>query len=366
MQPGVACRSRTPPLRSGRAGSRAVTALELLLRLDVPARRPGHSGAAAGVVGTLRMAAHEGSPSKSRPKYTANVGSTSRRKVSPAEVVQPVLRYMTNGRLPQDDPRQSHGQAADIFAEPQADAGLGGNECDLSFVLNAIPKLATGIWTRVSGPGNASFSPNANTPNATANVTVFGTYVFRWTENQGVCRSHDEITVIFARPPVSDAGTGGNTCGLDFHLGAVTGSADVRGTWIMKSGSGTASFSPGPDNPSAVVLVSEYGRKVFTWIVTSGFCSDSADITVDFIQPPVANAGTNENNCGLEYYLRAVPSIGTGTWTRASGPGNASFSPDNHDPVAKVTVSAFGTYVFRWTEVNGECSSSSTVTIVFF
>lgn len=249
---------------------------------------------------------------------------------------------------------------------PQADAGQGGNECDLSFVLNAIPKMPSGTWTRVSGPGNASFSPNANTPNATVNVTVYGTYVFRWTENQGVCRSSDEITVVFSRPPVSDAGRGGSTCGLDFQLGAVTGSADLNGTWIMKSGSGTARFSPGPGEPSAVVSVSEYGRKVFTWIVTSGFCADSADVTVDFIQPPKADAGTNENNCGREYYLRAVPSTGTGTWTRVSGPGTASFSPDNHDPMARVTVSAYGTYVFRWAEVNGQCSSSATVSIGFF
>lgn len=249
---------------------------------------------------------------------------------------------------------------------PLADAGQGGNECDLNFILNAVPKLGTGIWTRVSGPGNASFAPNANAPNATVTVTVYGTYVFRWTENQGVCRSSDEITVIFTRPPVSNAGSGGNTCGLDFHLGAVTGSVDIHGTWIMKSGSGNAIFSPGPDNPAAVVAVSEFGRKVFTWIVSNGFCSDSSDVTVDFIQPPEANAGKSENNCGREYFLRAVPSVGTGTWTRVSGPGNASFSPDNHDPMAKVTVTAFGTYVFRWTEVNGQCSSSATVTIGFF
>lgn len=249
---------------------------------------------------------------------------------------------------------------------PQADAGQGGNECDLNFKFNAVPKIGTGIWTKVSGPGNATFSPNANAPDATVTVTVYGTYVFRWTETQGVCKSSDDITVVFSRPPVANAGTGGNTCGLDFHLGAVTGSADINGYWIMKSGTGTARFSPGSNDPSAVVTVSEFGRKVFAWIVSNGNCSDSSDVTVDFIQQPVANAGQNENNCGREYFLRAVPSIGTGTWTRVSGPGTASFSPDNHDPMAKVTVSAFGTYVFRWTEVNGQCSSSANVTIGFY
>jgi hypothetical protein len=47
---------------------------------------------------------------------------------------------------------------------PQANAGDGGNECDLNFVLNAVSLIGNGTWTRVSGPGNAIFSPNASTP----------------------------------------------------------------------------------------------------------------------------------------------------------------------------------------------------------
>jgi hypothetical protein len=126
---------------------------------------------------------------------------------------------------------------------PVADAGLGGNECDRNFVLNAVPVFGTGIWTRVSGPGNASFSPNANTPNATVAVTAYGTYVFRWTESQGVCKSSDDITVNFYQPPVANAGSGGSVCSLSFLLQAVSGSVDVKGTWALTSGTGTVTFS---------------------------------------------------------------------------------------------------------------------------
>lgn len=249
---------------------------------------------------------------------------------------------------------------------PIADAGTGGEECDRNFVLNAVPVLGTGIWTRVSGPGNASFSPNASSPDATVTVTEYGSYVFRWTEAQGVCRSSDEITVNFYRPPVADAGRGGNACGLDFTLRAVTGTEDVDGTWSMTSGSGTATFLPDPHSPTVTVTVSEYGTKVFAWTVNSGPCSASSDVSVTFNMEPVANAGPGGNNCGLEFYLNAVPSTGTGTWTRVSGPGSASFNPDNHTPSARVTVTAYGTYIFMWTEVEGPCSSSSTVTVAFF
>ena len=248
---------------------------------------------------------------------------------------------------------------------PEADAGSGGNECDRNFVLNAVPVFGTGIWTRVSGSGNASFSPNASNPAATVTVTAYGTYVFRWTETQGVCKSSDEITVNFYQPPVANAGTGGEECDHDFNLRAVTGSAEVSGTWAMASGTGTASFSPSASSPSATVTVSDYGTKIFTWTVINGPCSASSDVTVNFNQPPLANAGPGGNNCGLEFYFNAVPSSGTGTWTRVSGPGTARYSPDNHDPNAMVTVNAYGTYVFRWTEVNGFCTSSSTVTVGF-
>lgn len=249
---------------------------------------------------------------------------------------------------------------------PQADAGSGGDECDLNFVLNAVPQIGTGIWTKISGPGNASFSPNANAPNATVTVTQYGSYTLRWTESLGVCKSSDDIVVNFITPPVADGGSGGNQCDLDFLLSAVVGSSDIDGTWSMKSGTGTATFSPDEYSPTATVTVSEYGAKVFTWTVRSGPCFASSDVAVNFYQQPVANPGIGGNNCGREFYFNAIPSVGTGTWTRVSGPGTATYSPNNHSPTARVTVSAYGTYVFRWTEVNGSCSSRATITVGFF
>ena len=249
---------------------------------------------------------------------------------------------------------------------PEADAGSGGDECDRNFVLNAVPAFGTGVWTRVSGSGNATFSPNANTPTATVSVSAYGSYTFRWTETQGVCRSSDDIVVSFYQLPVANAGTGGNRCGMTFTLGAVSGSSDDNGTWTMTSGEGTATFSPDAHSPTATVTVSDYGTKVFTWTVTNGPCTASSNVAVNFYEQPLANAGQGGNNCGLEFYLNALPSAGTGTWTRVSGPGTVSFSPDNHAPDARATVSEYGTYVFRWTEVNGPCTASGTVTVGFF
>ena len=134
----------------------------------------------------------------------------------------------------------------------------------------------------------------------------------------------------------------------------------------MTSGTGTATFLPNASSPTATVTVSEYGSKIFTWTVTNGPCSVSSSVTVNFYRQPAANPGPGGNNCGLIFYFNAVPSSGTGTWTRVSGPGTATFSPNNHDPNAKVTVTAYGTYVFRWTEVNGPCTGNATITVGFF
>jgi gliding motility-associated-like protein len=63
--------------------------------------------------------------------------------------------------------------------------------------------------------------------------------------------------------------------------------------------------------------------------------------------------------------LNALAATGIGTWTKIDGPGNAVFTPDNHQANAKVNVDQAGTYDFGWTVVNSTCTSSDVVTVVF-
>jgi len=250
-----------------------------------------------------------------------------------------------------------------FYQIPVANAGNGGTECDLNFVLNAVPTVGLGAWSLVTGPGTAAFTPSASLPGATVTVSAYGTYTFRWTETNGPCISSSIVTVNFYQLPVANAGPAGDACGLSFPLNAVPSSG--VGTWTMTAGTGTATFVPDANSPTATVTVSEYGTKVFTWTEVNGICTSSSMITVNFYQQPVANPGTGGNNCGYLFNLAAVPSLGVGTWTRESGPGNATFSPNANTPNAAVTVTAYGTYVFRWTEMNGTCSNSATVSVTF-
>jgi|WetSurSiteA1Bulk_404760.scaffolds.fasta_scaffold02155_2 gliding motility-associated-like protein len=251
-----------------------------------------------------------------------------------------------------------------VYAIPVSNAGTGGTECDLSFLLNAVPSTGIGLWSVVTGPGTALFTPNPNSPTATVTVSAYGTYTFRWTETNGPCSSSSIVTVIFYQQPLANAGAGGSECDMDFILNAIPSIG--TGTWTMISGTGTAIFTPNANTPSVTVSVSEYGTKLFTWTEVNGICTSSDTITVSFYQQPTANAGTGGNNCGLEFNLTAIPSLGTGTWAMDSGTGSATFLPNPNLANANVTVSAYGTYVFRWTEVNGTCSSSTTVSVTFF
>ncbi len=253
-----------------------------------------------------------------------------------------------------------------VYAIPVSNAGSGGTECDLDFVLNAVPSVGTGLWTVVSGPVTGSppvFIPDSNTPDATVIVSTYGTYTFRWTETNGPCTSSSVVTVNFYQQPVADPGAGGDACGLSYLLSAVPSAG--LGTWSMISGTGTVLFTPNPNSATATATVSEYGTKVFKWKETNGICSDSSTITVNYYQQPVADPGTGGNICGLSFNLQATPSVGTGTWTRDSGPGTVNFSPDANTPNATVSVTAYGEHIFRWTEVNGTCTSGSTIAVTF-
>ena len=163
--------------------------------------------------------------------------------------------------------------------------------------------------------------------------------------------------------PIANAGTGGNNCGLTFHL---NGSLNVgTGTWAKVSGPGNVTFTPDANTATAIVTVTAYGTYTFSWTVVNGTCSNSANVTIVFIQQPSTDAGSGGSVCTNNFNLKGVITTGTGTWTKATGPGNAVFTPDAHQANAKVTVDKFGAYDFEWTVVNSTCTSSAIVRVTF-
>jgi len=246
---------------------------------------------------------------------------------------------------------------------PAANAGNGGSECDRDFSLNAVPGIYPGTWTKTTGPGSATFSPDSKTPNATVTVSEYGTYTFTWTIEGGSCKISSTITVNFYQRPLANAGTGGNNCGLSFHLRAI--SSVGTGTWSIVSGPGRATFNPNAGVPDAEVVVTQYGTYVFRWTEINGICSGEASVSVTFVQQSIANAGNGGDECDRDFLLNAVPGSFPGTWTKISGPGDAVFSPNPNQHDARVSVSQSGAYDFAWTIINSLCSSTDIIRVTF-
>jgi PKD repeat protein len=74
--------------------------------------------------------------------------------------------------------------------------------------------------------------------------------------------------------------------------------------------------------------------------------------------------GSDTAVCDLNYNLNASLPVGTGTWSQLSGPGTALIDAPNSN-TANVSVSAPGTYIFRWSDVVDSCTDSDDIQITF-
>lgn len=99
------------------------------------------------------------------------------------------------------------------YATPVADAGDGGEVCsdnlaldtftfdaEAPYTINSGTDSPSGEWT-YTGPGNASFTPDAGTATATVTVDAYGVYTFTWTVTNGPCEDSDQVVVTFFEKP---------------------------------------------------------------------------------------------------------------------------------------------------------------------
>src|SRR5690606_33839050 len=151
-----------------------------------------------------------------------------------------------------------------FYAQPVANAGADDEVCeDMEYDLAATPSVGTGTWTKTSGLGTAIFTPSANDPNATVEVSAYVSYILRWTVVNGSCTDSDSVTVNFYEQPDADAGSGGSgECDLDFTLDA-TPTLGATGEWTY-TGPGTATFNPDANAGGATVTVTVSGSYIFT------------------------------------------------------------------------------------------------------
>lgn len=257
----------------------------------------------------------------------------------------------------------------DFYDEPIVYAGEDDTVCGLTYQLTADATTEcfspTTAWSKVSGPGTATFDFNNVT------VTECGDYVFRLTAENGPCTASDDVAIAFRDTPVVDAGPDDETCGLTYSLNpSYTANCDyATEEWTKLSGPGTAYFA---DND---VEVTECGEYEFIYSVTNYPCEPAEDtVAIDFFTEPTVIANQclvntrDQHNCdtvdvcGLSYMLYPdydIPCYNgvspTTAWAQIGGPGTATFDGD------MATVTECGPYVFEYTVDIGPCSNSDTV-----
>ncbi len=219
---------------------------------------------------------------------------------------------------------------------PIVDAGVDRLVCDFekTIALSAVvsPSLP-GIWSGGSG----TFSPNANDPNATYNITstdsANGTFRLAYTVTgiSGCAAVSDTVEFAITPSPVANAGANVNVCETNPTVN-LNGSVSMGATGFWSSlGDGTffpnastlnATYEPGPIDIASTVI--------FLYLNTSGAgCTPTRDsIQVIIGQAPRAEAGPDQSVCRNNPLVTLTGSSLSGiTASRLWSGGGGTFTP---------------------------------------
>ncbi|MBK9329011.1 MAG: gliding motility-associated C-terminal domain-containing protein [Sphingobacteriales bacterium] len=234
-----------------------------------------------------------------------------------------------------------------------ANAGTDATICSDEYtLLGNNPAYGTGVWTQISGDGDALLSNPDNPVCGVTNLTT-GIYTFRWTIRNGVCPyTSDEVTLTASSPPsMANAGSDQVLCGVNANTAQLNAQPPLIGTgqWVQVTGPNIARITSNTFTQTTVTGLTN-GSYTFRWIVAGGpSCSPSTDDVVINISIP-ANAGPDQNLCNLPSATLRANTGSAGVWSQISGPlAVISQSPANN-PIASISGLLPGSvYIFRYT-----------------
>ncbi len=227
---------------------------------------------------------------------------------------------------------------------------------------------STRNWTKVSGPGNLTFS------NALSNVTSItasaeGLYEIQFEEELGGCSALTTAQITFYAAPEANAGPDLAICAgesvtlTDARVKNSVPSVFDPVAWTT-TGSGTfytSAIRQPVYEPSAADIAA--GSVTLTLTATHAHCgthSDDMVLTINPIPTPSIIPVDGTDICGLTTTLTGVASLGGNLeWSQVSGPAQATSIGDN------TIVPQGGTYVFQLKETANNCEGITNVTIKF-
>ncbi|MCZ4410700.1 hypothetical protein O3Q51_17925, partial [Cryomorphaceae bacterium 1068] len=255
-----------------------------------------------------------------------------------------------------------------ITPAPTADAGADATFCanNADIPLTGTVTVATGgAWTG----GNGTFTPDANTLNATytpsvGELTSGSVTLTLTTTGNGDCVSEsDQVTFTFTPAPTIDAGADQVLCSNNSEA-SLSATITVAGGVAWSGGAGTFAPSANALNPTYTPTAAEIAAGSLTLTATTtgnGTCSPEADdITLTFTPSPTAAAGVDQSVCANnpDVNLSGSVTIATGgTWSGGFG----TFTPNANSLFATYTPSlgeiAAGTVTLTLTTTgNGNCT----------
>lgn len=253
-----------------------------------------------------------------------------------------------------------------FYDEPMVDAGADAEVCGLFYEFSPYyevecehPDLFT-EWSLVSGPGTADFDGDAVV------VSECGEYTFEYYVGNGPCEGASTVNIIFYDAPVITIQDDDEICGLVYDLDVSfeidCPCPDLVYGWTLVDGPGTAEFD------GDEVTVSECGEYTFEFYVENCFdlCSAVSSVTINFYDDPFANAGEDDEVCGLVYELMPYYEVNCEhpdlleEWSLVMGPGSATFDGN------MVEVSVCGEYEFMYSVTNGPCGPVTDLVVIDF
>ena len=235
-----------------------------------------------------------------------------------------------------------------------ANAGTDQTACTNTATLSGnTPATGTGTWTLASGSGTIT---NPSSPITGVTGLSVGQNKFVWTISNAPCASSSDTVIITQSGTITAANAGADQsiCTSTTTLSGNTPTVG-SGMWTLASGSGTVTT---PSSPTSNVTGLGTGINKFVWTISNGSCSPSTDTVAIIVNavPTVANAGSDQNICSASTTLAGnTPTVGTGTWTLATGSGVIT-TPLS--PTSGVSGLGIGQNKFVWTISNGSCSPS--------
>jgi len=271
--------------------------------------------------------------------------------------------------------------------------------CNTTYTLEVLNSNYPGYWTAYNSEDNSVLNPqpmffpfNTSSSSQVSIGNFDGEALivdFVWTEiNQAgmvSCTSEAVTQVVFAKQPIASVGPDdeAEVCGNYFTgLNAdITGSEWADGLWISSFVSCNFDDATNPNTEVTFNELGIYGDSAFVlvplyWTMSNYNCQDIDTMWLNMYQQPIANAGLDHADCGLDSELQAFYNIGqsvnyipSGTWSVSSGQGDQIADIDNTNlDATTLSVYDYGIWEFAWREnnsLNTSCYDVDTVMIEF-